>query len=302
VSFDCKSELLFGPLDRQNPQPLTVFVGAYLARPNESVTVSELSRFGLKPVEVKLVSAEPSMIGLPDIVNKTTSLVVERVEEDRAEYRVFLRNASPVAVTALVASILNGDGPREMHSLRSQSGPFVASGEVGEVRIPIRAAGREPQEGASVSRPAQIVMEAATFEDGTYEGDHSEVMSVATTVEAESLGRKTQRQRIVTLVEEQLGSIQRDNTAKLVLLRMQASALPEEAEPAMVESIMAQFPELPSSAWESVYRDLQVSLKMEKRAFLFSLKQNEASKDLAQGNSLQAWWEATKGRFEDRAP
>jgi hypothetical protein len=53
-------------------QELTV--GNYLIHPGEVITVSELSRFGLQPVKVKLVTAKPPEATPAEIVNKTSSL------------------------------------------------------------------------------------------------------------------------------------------------------------------------------------------------------------------------------------
>jgi hypothetical protein len=115
-------------------------------------------------------------------------------------------------------------------------------------------------------------------------------------LDAEQLGIETQRRRIAGVVETLLRTVGADDTAKITALRSQITALSEEPDPEMIESIMNRFPMLPDDARKSVRRDVQSALQDEKGSFLYQLRLygDEVSKGQVSNVSLKEWWNATK--------
>ncbi|MGH9431341.1 MAG: hypothetical protein ACRD3T_07335 [Terriglobia bacterium] len=298
-------------------------VGSYVVHPGQSITVSQLSQFGVQTVQLRMVTAKPPGAAQPEIVNETSSMVVENVDQDRAEYRLSLRNTSELAAHAMAVSVFDGEGRCTRHDFHSPSGNLaIPSGKIGEfpLSFPIAAdeGGVVGADGLSCSHPPQgvggsaqktnpsetgmpeIVIEAVDFEDGSYEGDPQK----AAMLEAQRLGRKIERTLVTTVVERQLASSEADGMAQLACVQSQVKDLSDEVDPAGVKSIMARFTTVPDSAKESIKRDIHDGLLMEKGMFLRNLRWYvfELSKGLAANPSLQRWWDLTKGRCDFLAP
>jgi hypothetical protein len=313
--------LRFDPSTSRSDSVKRLSVGTYVMLPGQSITITELSRYGIQPMQVKLVTAEPPWAIQPEIANETSSMVVEKVDQDRGEYKLFLRNASEVAVNGIVVSVFGKDGRCRMHNQRALSGRFMPPGASGELHVSLPDPEDEGVEGSdglscsdapqAVSGPSQrtnssgtrtpkIVIEAVDFEDGSYEGDDRK----AAMLEAERLGREIERPRIIAVVEKQLASNERDGMAKLASVQSQVSALSDNVDSAVLMSIMARFPTVPDSAKQSIERDIRNGLRMEKATFLNNLRLYlfELSKQLTSDPSLQRWWNVTKGRCDWLAP
>lgn len=291
-------------------------VGNYIIQPGESVTVSQLSQFGLQPVQVKMVTAKLPDAIKPEIVNETSSMVVENLDQNRAEYKLFLRNRSELTAHALVVSVIDGDGRCWMHDLSIGYGPLMAPGETdkfdliflhgveGEVGAdgmscsytPQSAGGATQRANSSGTRAPKIVIEAVDFKDGSYDGNAQK----AAMMEAQRLGRKIERTRITAIVESQLENGQPDGMAKLTSVQSQVKALIDSVDLAALNSIMARFTAVPASAKESIERDIHEGMLMEKGMVLGNLRIYlfELSKGLTLGPSLELWWDATKGRHD----
>jgi len=293
-------------------------IGNYEIHPGESIAVAHLSRFGLQPVQVKVVTAKPPHATQPEIVNKTSSMLAEKVDQDRAEYKLFLRNTSELAVNAVMISVLDGNGRCKVHNQSAFTGWFISPDSTRELHLSLPVPDKDegvlgadgescsdtthgfPASPQSINSSAmgapEIVIEAVDFEDGTYEGDDQK----AALLEGGRLGREIERARITTMVEKQIASTQPDGIDKLASVQSQASALPNNADPAALESIMARFPTVPDSAKEAIKQAIQDGLAMEKGIFLGNLRlyQFELAKQLASEPSLQHWWDTTKGRCD----
>jgi len=314
--------LYLNPSESHSSSVKELPVGIYVILPGRSITISQLSQFGLQPLQVKLVTAKPPQAVQPEIVNEAPSVVVEKVDQDRAEYKLVLRNTSELAVGGVVVSVLDEDGRCRMHDVRANYGGFVPSGATSELHLSLPDAGEDegvvgpdgvtcsdapqgvggssPGFNSSGTRAPEIVIEAVDFEDGSYEGDDRK----AAMLEAERLGREIERPRITAAVEKELTSNQPDGMAKLVSVQSQVSALSDNVDSAALKSIMARFPTLNDDAKQSIERDIRGGLRMEKGMFLSNLRLYvmELSKGLASDPSLQRWWDVTKGRCDWLAP
>ncbi|HTV55529.1 MAG TPA: hypothetical protein VMI06_11520 [Terriglobia bacterium] len=87
-----------------------LLVGDYTVQRGESITVSHLSQFGLQPVNMKIITANPPGASPPEIFNESSSTTVEKISQNRAEYRLFLRNNSELVVHATVVSVFDRNG------------------------------------------------------------------------------------------------------------------------------------------------------------------------------------------------
>jgi hypothetical protein len=317
--------LTFDPSESRSSSDEELPVENYVIHPGESITVSQLSHFGFRPVQVKMVTAKPPGAIQPEIVNETSSMVVENVDQDRAEYKLFLSNTSELAVDGIVASVFDGEGRCRMHNQRTHYGHFIAPHSTREIELSLPVAGEDEgvvgADGKSCSNAAQdlselspgtrsggarfpeIVIEAVDFEDGSYEGDAQK----AAMLEADRLGRKLGRLRITAVVEHELTSTQPDGMTKLVSVQSQVTALSDNVDPAALDSIMAQFPTVRDSAKESLERDIHEGLLWEKDTFLRNLRLyvfelSSGSAWSASDASLRRWWDVTKGRCDFLVP
>jgi hypothetical protein len=276
-----------GPANTEPSQRLPdVPIGNYLVRPNDSILISQLSQYGLKPVEVRLVRAKPPESTLLPVINNTSSLIVEHVDEDRAYYRIALRNVSPLAVEGVVASVVGTSGVIDMfRQFSAFSSPLLASGESREIRI----SNEDNPSGAE-----QIQIDAVVFADGSSEGDQTN----AAILEATYVARKQQEQRIASLVEKQLEDTDLDDNAKIKILHSQVAALTVEPEPSLINSVLARSMNLTDQQKQLILKNMRDGLELAKGIFLGQLKLYGIEKSNRQGFpvSLKEWWETTEGQ------
>jgi hypothetical protein len=316
-SVQLRVTLVFKSSDKDSAQWPEVLVGTYVIRPSEPTTLSELTRFGLEPWEVTLVSAKAPGSSVPTVSNKTSSLVVDNVDENRAGYKVFLRNTSQVAVAGVAVLVVGSNGVCDLNDFRGFQGPAIAPSETSELEIDVPK--NEPEgfgpggescsasdapktdSGDSAKPPGSsaIIIDAVDFEDGTYEGDPFR----AAMMECLRLGKEPERERIAALVEAELRNLQTNDSEKISSIQTKV-LLPEEPDPALVRSTMERFSFLPASASASIQRDLKAGLLDQKVLFIDSLRayEREVSGGEVQGVSLQQWWNATKGECDLLVP
>lgn len=263
-----------------------VALGDYVVRPDDSVMISQLSHFGLKAVELRLVSARPPEPTLLPVVNNTSSLIVENLDEDRAEYKLTARNVSRFPVEGVLVSVVGASGAPDMHRLSGYV-TFLGSGAVREISI---------SKEDNPSDAQQILIDAVLFEDGSYEG----AQEGAAILEAAHTGREEQERRIADLVEKQLENTDADDEAKIAFLHSQVAALSVESEPSLVSAVLAKFPNLTNQQKQLIFENANEGLGNGKAIFLGNLEVYRLERQSGQvpGVSLQNWWVATKGRCD----
>jgi len=94
-----------------------------------------------------------------------------------------------------------------------------------------------------------------------------------------------------------------DHAGGVDALTLRASALSDEPEPAIIDSIQTRF-RLPAGANRAIWLDMQSGLLWEKQLFLnnvrlYGLVSSKYGKPLV---SLLEWWDVTKGRCDFYAP
>jgi len=267
------ASLYFDEFDRQTtpvslyPLPQTK-VGVYSAKVHESVTLSGMAQFGLEPLTLKIVPAQPETSTRPQTTSKAPSLGIEITGEDRMFYQVSVRNLSTQAVTAFFVDMPRKDGAG---GLAQEFGPADLLAPGGTHSFPF-----------AVPNPGPLplmVLETAFFKDGTYEGDVPTAMHIA----AQRMGREIQRQRINRLVEAILADTALDDQAKIARIRSESAQLTEDPDAPMIARVTSQFPGIPN-----VETFLKIGLNGEKQSIGFGLKGFEQNK--SPGLTLAKWW------------
>ena len=284
-------------------------IGNYVLHPNESITLSQLNDYGLKTATVKLVTAQPDGLITPTVINKTTSLNVERVDANRSGYKMQVRNLSSSSTKAIAFAVLGPNGTCELHTLNSLLGPAettVMFFEIPGDRPGWRGPGGETCSVTDSSTPEsghrtpEIVMAAAIFADGTHEGDDSK----AVMLDANMTAIETQQNRIDSIVEATFGTAGTNDAMKIGLLESRVGALSEEPSPEIVQSIMARYPTLPDDVSTSIRRDVKSGLGYKKAELLSSLKMfgDQISSGQISNISLRDWWNARKNNCDYNVP
>jgi hypothetical protein len=258
--------------------------GKFLLRLGESATVGDLARYGLEPLTVRVVQNKPLVPGVPEIINNTAAIRVEGVDQDRTFYKLAVRNVSSKNITDVVVNMPDEGGGSRMSESASPKHPLIAAGALHQLML-------------GFSEPAvvrQIVIAAAVFDDGSFEGS----AEAAAGLEAQRLGSTVQGRRVIALVQRILDHGDGDDGAMASAIRSQAAALPEEVEPSVVESLMARYPDLPSTAKASIHNSIHIGLHQGKESLAFSLKEFERYP--RPGNTLRTWWENQRAAMEDR--
>ena len=178
---------------------IDVPVGEYTVTQGKPTIVSDLTKFGLIPIEVALVRAPETVSQLPSIVNKTKSLSVsvEPVSSNIPSFKVRVFNLSTKGVMAYSSETsLNGQKLLTGTSSNRNGTVFIEPGQSAEKILPYptkpvtTSTGRMPE-----AQQAELVLTIHTvmFEDGTYEGE----AVYAVRYRSGQVGQKIEIQRIV---------------------------------------------------------------------------------------------------------
>ena len=237
----------FGPFDQlDTPRSLEGLpekpVGVYVALLNETVSIKELSVFGIEPLAMKVVPAKSAAANPPQIINKTKAIEVISVEEARDQYLLKLRNTSSKNITVLNIYVPTRGGRSGQTAQSLPDQPLIPSGQVYETVVHIGRGGRRTPQGYVPHEPEQtkIVIGAVLFDDSTYEGE----IETAVRVAADRRGQKIQIARLVSLIDELAESQEQDVSALVGNLRKQVAALSEEPDQAVIQEVAERFPSL----------------------------------------------------------
>lgn len=285
------ASVFYGDFDRR-ATPVSLYnlpqekVGSYSAELNDSIKLSEMERFGLQPLTLKIVPAQPASSVRPLTMSKASSIQVEIIGEDRTFYKLALRNLSTKAVTAVHVDMPEKDGGQGQTE-DSESKDLIAPGATYQLQFSISRSGTTSN-GSVVEtpRPPSLVLETVLFKDGSYEGD----TRVAAEITARRMGAGFQRQRVNRLIEAILADAQSDDDAKVARIHSEIAQLTEDPDPQLVESVRSKFPGLSEQALESVRFSLKVGLNREKQSVAFGLQEFERSTANSRNFTLAKWW------------
>jgi hypothetical protein len=271
-------------------------VGSHLIREGETVTAPELSQLGVAPVTLRVIKAVARpREALPVVTNRTGSLVVLGVEDVGTlfpDYRVRLRNSSGRGVVEMpVRSLARG----AIHQLerKARNEVLIPPGGEYELRVSATEGGDVTPEGYAPRGVTEIVIAAALFADGSYEGESDQVALR----KAAWLGRRIQLARIVALLAEESGG---DGAAALGRLGARVRALPEKAEGADMNTLLAEFPADNAMRLAGLKSSVEFELHTVKKEFSDSLA-SAAEQSTAAGAppfDAREWLLGVRARYE----
>jgi hypothetical protein len=187
----------------------------YSATLGESVTLSEMREFALRPLTLKLVEASRGR-RFPRATSKAPSVLAEVIGEDRGAFIVALRNLSGKGVVG--------------YSL-SSGNPVRADGgaPVGLILIPPGAT----YQGFINAHANGVRLEAVVFDDGSCEGNPRVAAEVATF----RIGAEVQQRRFDDLVQAALADARLDDNARIARIRAETGELPETPDAELIEIV-----------------------------------------------------------------
>jgi hypothetical protein len=276
-------------------------VGSYLLQENERVTVSDMSNFGLEPFEIAVVRVTPKSAAPPAVNSSLRSIDVvdiQAVESTLPVFKVTLRNSSTKNVSALFVEILVDGKLRISGMPHNRSGePLIQRGETYELQRQMPTDTRRSGAGFApeLSPNQTIVIKAAVFDDGTYEGDAAS----AAKFRSFSLGRRTQFKRLAALYQQAMQSTESDVGEALTALREQINALGVEADPLEVDKLATYFSgaidgAAAKDAAEVVMFEVRKEAVREVEDFRLKLKQDPAT----DREALRFWLGHMRDRYQ----
>jgi hypothetical protein len=289
------ASVVFAPLDERGPNGSlegrsTQSIGTYSAGLDESIVLGKMEDWGLQPWTIKVVTAQlprPTSLGN---VTRVPSIQVEIVGEDRAGCNVSLHNLSSQGVTAFVVANSIHDANTRFGE-RSGRDPIIPARASHEFRFPCASSGSDTPSGA-VAAPCTIVLEAALFADGSYEGD----ASAAASMEAARLTKASQSRRVELMVQSILADSTIEESSQIARIRSELTKLSAQPDPAILEQLRLKFPGLSTGEWPSVSEDIKTEVDLRERLMLHALQEFEtSSKSPSSIQSLSQWWTAWEG-------
>lgn len=260
-------------------------VATYLAREGETVNVEELARFGVEPMQLKVVRANPepetpSLSSAPQLVNETKSVEVVSFGPDprpanRNRYNLRLQNVTRKNIIALGLYEATPGGPAHTRMVGYPGQPLIRAGDFYDTNYHFNVAARAITHLGAVpdaEQPRTLNVGTVVFDDGDYEGD----VGTAASVVAYQKGVLVQNARVALLLQSFLDAPSVDATAAIEKLKAEASALRIDAEPAVVAELRAQFPALAGAdAGERLAADVMSGLRGGKDGFTHRIKRWE---------------------------
>ncbi len=228
----------------QKPYENEQVVADYTLRENEKITVNNLTRFGIEPFEIRAVGLTLAASDLPQIVNKTGSLTVEKLEpvnSENSSVKLILANNSDKAVSALTYKVSVGKSLRSSgRPGHSNEGILVKPGEKFQAIIPNIGFGVRNSVGQTVSLEPNktITISAVVFEDDSFEGDDAEAARFLVV----KFGRKTQLKKILALLEQTA-----ETNSSFDELTGKAENLSDEIDEGDLDKFLNQFAALPDN-------------------------------------------------------
>ena len=235
-----KISVLTGQKTNENEQA----VANYTLRENEKITVSNLTRFGIEPFEIRAVGLTLAASDLPQIVNKTGSLTVEKIEPfntENSSVKLILANNSDKAVSALTYKVSVGKSLRSSGRPENSDGKvLIKPGEKFQAIISNIGFGVKNPVGQTVSLEPNktITISAVVFEDDSFEGDDAEAARFLVV----KFGKKNQLKKVLALLEQAA-----ENNTSFDELKGKAENLSDEIDEGDFDKFLSQFAALPDN-------------------------------------------------------
>jgi hypothetical protein len=263
-------------------------VGSYSARLGETVTIQELTRFGIEAIKVKVVSARIEALDVSTIVNRTKSLEVVRAQKESDDYVFEVKNISSKSIVGLR---VRGRG-----SYFAEARPIMAPGERLLTGYKVRTDGWQdplnpPLDPAE--RPGTLVADVV-FQDQTFEGDKAFALETAAGRQA----KRAQWGRLARLVREALATSRSDGKVNLESLREQISALNEDVDSREIDELASHFSPVTAEQRRAMVRVEKEYLKSEKTRAIGATKLFE-SEETTKGTRRENWLKIMLDAYEE---
>jgi hypothetical protein len=273
-------------------------VGSFFLRQNDSVVAEGLTRFGVEPFKIRVVSVPLSNNPLPAVRNNTTSIAVLNTEVNNANltsYRLSIRNLSQQNVNAIGLDVFV-NGKRRLSTIQQgdEGDALVDAGGLYNFNVPAAVNPVTTSGGSTPASPfdQEIVITAVVFKDGSFEGDPK----TAGEFRGFEAGRKAQLAKLLNILNTlpQSGSSPAET---LGILKVRVSELSYAAPPSVLARLMEEFKMLEPKDRQRLKVPIEVSMHQIK----FNTQREIAGLE-KQGitfeNSLQSWLRESVERYE----
>lgn len=277
-------------------------VGTYLIRETEKISIDDLRLFGIEPFEIRLLRVNPNIAPVPPVILKDVQSVVVlnamAKETTLPSFRIILRNQSNKNIVGLGVDVV-GEGRVQLTSRpRGIDGqPLIPTGKEYWLTVAVPNRAQSTPGGYVPTSPSdlQIEIKAAVFDDGTYEGD----AGTAVAVRGYLAGEKMELPRLIPLLESALKSSSVNLTEALSSLESQVSSVGSDADPDVVQSLTAEFPQASPSVVGTIKATMEFTATTIKSNLLKEIRmlQNEGPQRL-NADLYRTWLTKTRERYE----
>jgi hypothetical protein len=221
-------------------------VGEFTLATNQRATVTEVSKFGLSPIQVGVMKIVRQKAGKPSFSNLAPSISLEAMEVGHRPdpFKLALKNNSS---QDLIAIQYNTFGSTGFIALKWFSPgllvPLINSGEAYTLEVASEDNSCGDDDGYHPNQLNRIEMVSAVFADGTYEGEPA----LAALIKGTALGNRKNLERVVQSIAYITDPIQLAQQ-----LNYLQQGMNEDAEPFLVETLRSMFPMLTPDARDAL--------------------------------------------------
>ncbi|HZG51426.1 MAG TPA: hypothetical protein VEZ40_04755 [Pyrinomonadaceae bacterium] len=216
-------------------------VGSYALQTNERALVSDMARYGVKPLSVAVVKVLGGAARAPRVINRTRSISVEKLEAPALPepYRLSLKNSSDKdAIAIQINSYKLGEFTALKWHADARLHPLIKAGQSYRMEMASEDLACAGNDGYRPTQTDSIEISSVVFADGSYEG----AAGLAALIRAKSLGHVQPLTRVMELFNS-WG--ERDNLSPAEIthyFRGVANGIEEAAEPHLLNDLMSNLP------------------------------------------------------------
>jgi hypothetical protein len=276
---DVDSGKAMGPLEKIPHEAIATHSGKL----NDEVAFTEFERVGVEPVTFRIVPPQTGTPWNPNLRSDAPSIQIDFAPIDRTHGTLAVKNLAAKTVMAISVGSLDSE-------LRwsQQTMTRIASGETYREQF-FAGNSQSNDHGTCVEDPpsAFLALQAALFDDGSYEGK----MRIAADLAAMRLAHDLQQQRIKSLAEPILADASLDVDAIVERIRAAINQLAVEPDADPMPRLHEQFPDLPESDLADLKLEFANTMKSEKETRDQELQryQTDASTRSTRA-SFARWW------------
>ena len=267
-------------------------VGDFKLNPNQRVTVTEVSKFGLAPIRVGVMKIIRGQAAKPQFTNLTQSVVLQSMEVMSLPdpFKLTLQNKSDQDLIALQYNVF---GPRGFLGLKWLSPglltPLIKNGQNYALKVNSEDNSCSDEEGYRPNQTHRIDLVSAIFADGTYQGEPA----LPALIKGTALGNK----RNLLNVVQTIGHIT-DATQLSQQLNNLQEGMNEEADFTLVETLRSMFPMLTADSTPALtnyirsgMHEVKVNLKRDAQRLDIIIKRNNSE-------LIERWIKGIRQKYE----